>query len=151
MTNQEQVIRARLAILTMAAELKNVAKVCRIAGVSRSQFYAMKKLYEIHGKAGLAPRARRRPVMPNRTPPLLEEQILLNTRRNPTLSYIRLSGEMESDGIGVSPAMVRYVWQRHGLSTRSARLEWTKGFNGAASQKPSDDPYELRSVQQLSP
>jgi hypothetical protein len=151
MTNQEQVIRARLAILTMAAELNNVAKVCRIAGVSRSQFYAMKKSYEIHGKAGLAPRIRRKPEMPNRTPPLLEEQILVNTRRNPTLSYIRLSGEMESDGIGVSPAMVRYVWQRHGLSTRSARLEWTKGFNGAGSQTPSDDPYELRSAQQSAP
>jgi len=147
MTSHEQLIRARLAILIMATELRNVARVCRLAGVSRSQFYAMKKSYEIHGKEGLAPRVRRKPDMPNRTPPLLEEQILLNTRRNPTFSYIRLSGEMESDGIGVSPAMVRYVWQRHGLSTRSARLEWTRGFN-IPSQKSSDNPFELRSVQQ---
>jgi hypothetical protein len=147
MANQEQLIRARLAILTMAAELRNVSRVCRLAGVSRSQFYAMKKSYEIHGKSGLAPRVRRKPDMPNRTPVFLEEQILLNTRRNPTLSYIRLSGEMESDGIGVSPTMVRYVWQRHGLSTRSARLEWTRGFN-TVSQKPSDNPYELGPVQQ---
>ena len=120
MTNQEQLIRARLAILIMASELKNIAKVCRLAGVSRSQFYAMKKSYELHGKEGLAPRVRRRPVMPNRTPTFLEEQILLNTRRNPTFSYIRLSGEMESYGIGVSPAMVRYVWQRHGLVSRQS-------------------------------
>jgi hypothetical protein len=129
----------------MAAELKNVARVCRLSGVSRSQFYVMKRLYEIHGKAGLAPRVRRKPVMPNRTPPDLEEQILLSTRRNPTFSYIRLSGEMGSDGIGVSPAMVRYVWQRHGLSTRSARLKWTKGFNGGKADllRPLDDPREV--------
>jgi hypothetical protein len=145
MTNQEQLIRARMAILIMAAELKNVAKVCRLAGVSRSQFYAMKKAYERNGKEGLAPRLRRKPVMPNRTPPMLEEQILLNTRQNPTFSYIRLSGEMESDGIGVSPSMVRYVWQRHGLSTRSARLEWTKGFTGekTASPKHSDNSHNV--------
>ena len=147
MNNQEQLIRARLAILIMATELKNVARVCRLAGVSRSQFYAMKKSYEIHGKAGLAPRVRRKPLMPNRTPASLEERILLHTRKNPLVSYVRLAGEMKSDEGSVTPAMVRYVWQRHGLSKRSARVEWTRGSN-ASSQKTVDTRYESRSVEQ---
>jgi hypothetical protein len=130
MTSQEQLIRARIGILAMAAELKNVARACQLAGVSRSQFYAMKKAYETYGKDGLAPRVRRKPTMPNRTPAPIENQILLKTFANPTVSYSRLAGHMTLEGISISPTMVRYVWQRHGLSTRSARIRWVKRRNG---------------------
>ncbi len=126
MTILHQLIKSKVAILTMAAELQNVVKACRLAGISRSQFYTMKKAYETHGTEGLAPRVRRKPRMPNRTPVLLEDQILLKTRINPTVSYLRLAGDMKLEGIGVTPAMVRYVWERHGLSIRSARLQWVK-------------------------
>ena len=129
MTTRDQLIRARLGILAMAAELKNIAKACKIAGVSRSQFYAMKKAYELSGKEGLGPRPRRKPEMPNRTPTVLEELILLQTRKNPLVSYIRLAGEIKSEGGSVTPTMVRYVWQRHGLSTQSARRAWVKLLN----------------------
>ncbi|HNN44272.1 MAG TPA: helix-turn-helix domain-containing protein, partial [Nitrospira sp.] len=73
MTSGRELIRARLAILTLAAELKNVVKACRLAGVSRSHFYAMKKAYEAYGHEGLAPRIRRKPTMPNRTPAAVEK------------------------------------------------------------------------------
>jgi transposase len=126
MTTRDQLIRARLGILAMAAELKNIAKACKIVGVSRSQFYAMKKAYETSGKEGLAPRLRRKPQMPNKTPAPLEEQILIHTRRHPLISYIRLAGEIKSEGGSVTPTMVRYVWQRHGLSTQTARRAWVK-------------------------
>ena len=150
MTTRDQLIRARLGILTMAAEFKNIAKACKLAGVSRSQFYAMKKAFQAYGKDGLAPRVRRKPLMPNRTPASLEERILLHTRKNPLASYVRLAGEMKSDEGSVTPAMVRYVWQRHGLSKRSARVEWTRGSN-ASSQKTVDTRYEARSVEQSIP
>src|SRR5688572_7108635 len=133
MTTRDQLIRARVGILAMAAELKNIVKACKVAGVSRSQFYAMKKAYEIHGKEGLAPRVRRKPAMPNRTPAPLEEQILMQTHRHPLISYVRLAGTITSEGRKVTPTMVRYVWQRHGLSTRAARLEWAKLSNGSVS------------------
>lgn len=126
MITSEQLVRARLAMLTMAAELKNTARACKLAGVSRSQFYTMKKAYETHGREGLVPRPRRKPQMPNRTPAALEDQILLKTHANPTVSYIKLAEHMKLEGIGVTPAMVRYVWQRHGLTTRVARLLWLK-------------------------
>ena len=50
MTSREHLIRARLAILTMAVELENVARACKLAWMSRSQFYALKKAYEKFGK-----------------------------------------------------------------------------------------------------
>jgi len=133
MTTRDQLIRARVGILAMAAELKNIAKACKVAGVSRSQFYAMKKAYEIQGKEGLAPRVRRKPAMPNRTPAPLEEQILIHTHKHPLFSYVRLAGKIKSEGREVTSTMVRYVWRRHGLSTRSARLEWAKLLNSSVS------------------
>jgi hypothetical protein len=132
MTTRDQLIRARFGILAMAAELKNVAKACKVAGVSRSQFYSMKKAYKLHGKEGLAPRTRTKPKMPNRTPPVVEEQILLQTRKHPLISYVRLAGEMKAEGGSVTPTMVRYVWQRHGLSTQSARRAWAKIVDGGS-------------------
>lgn len=138
MTTREQLIRARLGILAMAAELRNTAKACKLAGVSRSQFYAMKKAYELYGKEGLAPRVRRKPEMPNRTPVQLEEQILLQTRKYPRISYVRLAGEMRSEGGNVTPTMVRYVWQRHGLSTQSARRAWAKLLKSQSKQQVSE-------------
>jgi hypothetical protein len=142
MTTRDQLIRARLGILAMAAELKNIAKACKIAGVSRSQFYAMKKAYELNGKEGLGPRARRKPAMPNRTPVVLEEQILLQTRKNPLISYVKLAVEMKSDGGSVTPTMVRYVWQRHGLSTQSARRAWVKLIDGQSKLPTKDVPSQ---------
>ncbi len=126
MTDREQLIKARLAILTMAAELNNVVRVCQLMGVSRSHFYAMKKAYETQGREGLAPRVRRKPLMPNRTPAWLEGHILSKTQENPTVSYVRLAGQLQGSGVAVTAAMVRYVWEREGLSTRHARLHWVK-------------------------
>src|SRR6476661_5358058 len=137
MTTRDQLIRARIGILAMAAELRNTAKACKLAGVSRSQFYAMKKAYELHGKEGLAPRVRRKPEMPNRTPARLEEHILLQTRKSPLISYVRLAVEIRAEGCNVTPTMVRYVWQRHGLSTQSARRAWAKLAKTHTSVKSS--------------
>jgi transposase len=146
MITSEQLIRARLAILTMAAELKNVARACKLAGVSRSQFYAMKRAYETYGKEGLAPRPRRKPQMPNRTSAVIESHILLITRINPYVSYIKLADLMRHDGAAVTPTMVRYVWQRHGLSTRSARRRWVKKQNGQSALSKSQEATPMSYV-----
>jgi hypothetical protein len=64
--------------------------------------------------------------MPNRTPAQLEAQILMETSRNPVVSYIRLAEEMNLEGISVTTSMIRYVWERRVLSTRLARIKWAK-------------------------
>ena len=110
MSTREQLIRARMGMLALADELKNVAKACKLAGVSWSHFYEIKKAYETFGKEGLAPQARRRPRMPNQTPPELEQQILQMTEPYPTYSYVRLANQLKLVGIGASPAAVRNVW-----------------------------------------
>lgn len=124
MSTREQLIKARMGMLALSDELKNIAKACKLAGVSRSHFYEIKKAYETFGKEGLAPQTRRRPRMPNQTPPELERQILQMTEQYPTYSYVRLANQLKLVGIGASPAAVRNVWQRQGLATRFSRLLW---------------------------
>src|SRR5262245_290983 len=67
-------------MLALAEELQNISLACRKAGISRSHYYEIKEAFERYGSEGLAPRARRRPRMPNQTPPELEARILEMTR-----------------------------------------------------------------------
>jgi hypothetical protein len=139
MTDRERLIKARLGILVLARELRNVAKTCKLIGLSRSQFYAMRKAFDKYGEAGLSPKIRRKPQMPNRTPGVIEEKIILKTQENPFGSYLRLAEQMKKDGIGVTPAMVRYVWRRHGLSTETARLQWVRRRKRAGRIRSKDE------------
>lgn len=46
------------------------------------------------------------------------------TEQYPTASSLRVADQLKLVGVGVSAAAVRAVWQRHGVSTRFARLRW---------------------------
>jgi transposase len=124
MSTREKLIKARLGMLALAEELSNVSLACKRAGISRSHFYEIKEAFEKYGAEGLAPQVTRRPRMPNQTPPELEAKILEMTERYPTMSYLRMSAQLKLVGVGVSPAAVRAVWQRHGLTLRYQRLLW---------------------------
>ncbi len=124
MSTREKLIKARLGMLALAEELQNISLACRRAGISRSHFYEIREAFEKYGAEGLAPQSRRRPRMPNETPPELERKILEMTERYPTYSYLRISQQLRLVGVGVSPSAVRYVWQRHGLTLRFQRLLW---------------------------
>lgn len=124
MSTRQQLIKARLGVLKLAAELKNVSLACKMSGVSRSQYYRIKKSYETQGSDGLAPRVHWRARRSPHTPPEIEKLILIMTQQYPTISYMRLATRLKLDGISVSPPMVRVVWQRHGLTTRASRISW---------------------------
>lgn len=93
-TREQLIITARLGMLALADALKNIARAYRLAGVSRSHVYEIKQAYETFGKEGLAPKVRRRPRMPNQTPPEWERQILAMTEQYPTYSYLRLADQL---------------------------------------------------------
>lgn len=124
MNTREQLIKARLGLLQLAEELDNVKLASKRAGISRSHFYEIKEAFEKFGRNGLAPQPKRRPSMPNQTPPEVEQQILDMSARYPTFSYVRISGQLKLAGFGISPSTVRAVWQRNGLLHRSDRLLW---------------------------
>jgi len=124
MSTKEKLIKARVGMLALAEELKNISLACKRAGISRSHFYEIKDAFERYGPEGLAPATRRKPCMPNQTPPEVERRILEMTEQFPTYSYLRISMQLKLVGVGVSPAAVRGVWLRHGLTLKIQRLLW---------------------------
>ena len=132
MSTREKLIKARLGLLALAEELQNVRLACQRAGISRTHYYEIKEAYERYGAEGLAPQTKRRPRMPNQTPPELETKILEMTARFPVYSYVRISGQLRLIGVGASPAAVRGVWERKGLLTRFQRLLWLEQQVAAA-------------------
>jgi transposase len=132
MSTREQLIRARMGMLALAEQLQNISLACKRAGISRSHFYEIKAAFEKYGSEGLAPRQRRRPRMPNETPPELVEKILDMTAQYPTYSYLRISQQLRLIGVGVSPSAVRAVWLRQGLALKFQRLLWLEQKTAAA-------------------
>lgn len=134
MSNQDRLIDLKISILQLAHEMGNVSKACRKAKIARSSFYEIKKAYEQFGRDGLVPRERRKPRMPNVATPEQEAKILEMTRKNPSLSYVRISQELHLAGDAIGPAMVRGVWERKGLLKRIARYLWldTEAAEGRA-------------------
>jgi hypothetical protein len=124
MSTREKLIKARLGMLALAEELQNISLACKRAGISRSHFYEIKDAFERYGAEGLAPQGRRRPRMPNETPTEVVTRILDRTEQYPTRSYLFISQQLKLVGVGVSPAAVRAVWARHGLTLRHQRLLW---------------------------
>jgi len=111
-------------MLSFADELQNISRACKVAGISRSHFYEVKGAFEQYGREGLAPRARRRPRMPNQTPPELEAQILAMTREYPIYSYVKIADQLKLIGVPASASAVRGVWLRMGLLKKYDRLLW---------------------------
>ncbi len=72
MSARDKLIKARVGMLALAEELQNITLACRRVGISRSHYYEIKQAFEQFGTDGPAPRPRRKPRMPNQTPPELE-------------------------------------------------------------------------------
>lgn len=124
MNTQNRLIDAKISILQLAHELGNISKACKRAGIARSSFYEIKKAYESFGRAGLEPRPRRRPKMPNAYSEALVKQILDKTRQMPGSSYNQVALALQLEGVAVSGSGVRHVWERHRLARRLARYLW---------------------------
>ena len=64
-STKEKLIKARVGMLALAEELKNISLACKRAGISRSHFYEIKEAFEKCGPEGLAPATRRRRRRPS--------------------------------------------------------------------------------------
>lgn len=139
--NKSELIKARSGLLALVEKFQNVSLACKLAGVSRSYYYKLKKSLDTHGPEGLAPRKRARPRMPNQTSPELEEKILEMTEKCPSYGYGKVSAQLCVGGVKVTPSAVRYVWQRHGLTRHQHRQRWLKQkLTAAATKDPSAFP-----------
>ena len=123
MITVEKLINRKLSLLELAEYLSNVSEACRIQGVSRQNFYDIKKAYEEGGIEGLREKSRRKPNLKNRVGPEVEQRVLSLALEYPTYGQMRVSNELRREGILVSPGGVRSIWLRHELQTMERRLK----------------------------
>src|SRR5262252_3018745 len=123
MTTQQKVIKTKVGLLELARQLGNVSRACQVMGYSRDSFYRFKDQFEVGGEAALADVSRRRPLLKNRVTPQIEEAVVRLALEQPAWGQLRVSTELLKEGLVVSQAGVRGVWQRHDLTTFKHRLK----------------------------
>jgi len=122
MTTQDKLIKGKLNLLELGTYLGNVSEACRTLGYSRDTFYRLKKRYEENGLEGLREISRRKPNPRNRVSEEIEAAVIQVACDYPAYGQVRAAAKLLEQGLSISPADVRGVWQRNELETMKKRL-----------------------------
>ena len=119
---QHTVIKHKISLLNLAAELGNVSRACKVMGFSRDTFYRYQAAVEAGGVEALIDANRRKPNIKNRVEEATEAAITAFALEQPAFGQVRVSNELRKRGIFVSPSGVRSVWLRQNLESFKKRL-----------------------------
>jgi transposase InsO family protein len=118
----QSVIKHKVGLLNLAAELGNVSRACKVMGFSRDTFYRYQSAVESGGVEALIDSNRRKPNLRNRVDDVVEDAVKAFAIEQPAFGQVRVSNELRRRGVFVSPSGVRSVWLRHNLESFKKRL-----------------------------
>lgn len=119
----DKIIKHKVGLLNLAAELGNVSKACKVMGLSRDTFYRYKSAVEDGGVESLFDQSRRKPNLKNRVDEPTERAVIAYATEFPAHGQHRTSNELRKQGIFVSGSGVRSIWVRHQLGNFKERLK----------------------------
>ncbi len=119
---QQNVIKHKVGLLNLAAELGNVSRACKVMGFSRDTFYRYQAAVAEGGVDALIDANRRKPNPKNRVEEATEAAVAAFALEQPAFGQVRVSNELRKIGIFVSPSGVRSVWLRQNLESFKKRL-----------------------------
>jgi transposase InsO family protein len=119
---QQNVIKHKVGLLNLAAELGNVSRACKVMGFSRDIFYRYQSAMESEGIDALIDANRRKPNPKNRVEEATEAAVAAFAIEQPAFGQLRVSNELRKRGIFISPSGVRSVWLRRDLESFKKRL-----------------------------
>lgn len=124
MTLEENVHGLRLHVIQRAAEVGNVSRACREAGISRTLFHRWRQRLEHYGQDGVHPRRHRaRPGRPVQLAPEAERLLLSVAVSAATWGASRIAAYLQHRWqLRVAPSTVQRAVRRAGLATRRQRL-----------------------------
>jgi hypothetical protein len=121
-TPTDIVYQRRLAAVTHAIEIGNVAEGARRAGVSRKSLHGWKTLFEAYGSEALRPRQQRRPAPSNATPEHVIGRLSQLAVTDPGGGARSYAAALSGEGYRISKSCVQTHLNRLGLGRRSQRF-----------------------------
>ena len=118
----QNIIKHKVGLLNLAAELGNVSRACKVMGFSRDTFYRYQSAVESGGVEALIDSNRKKPNLSNRVDSLTEDAVKTFAIEQPAFGQVRVSNELRKRGVFVSPSGVRSVWLRNDLESFKKRL-----------------------------
>ena len=118
----QNVIKHKVGLLNLAAELGNVSRACKVMGFSRDTFYRYQSAMANGGVDALIDANRKKPNLRNRVEAATETAVAAFALEQPAFGQVRVSNELRKRGIFVSPSGVRSVWLRRDLESFKKRL-----------------------------
>jgi len=116
----------KLTLLQLAQKLGSVSAACRHMNYSRSQFYEIKRRFQLEGFQGLIDRPPIPKSHPHKKADRVVKRILELTRQYPARGHIYIAAQARLEGIQISAGTVHYIWKKRGLNRRFQRWLWVE-------------------------
>ena len=137
-TPSEIIYHRRVRLLSLAAELDNVAEACRQMGISRTRYYEWRRIVDEYGLEALMPKARRSPQLPNATPTHVVEELLTLAVVTPTIGCRQYADRLGERGYSVGKTTVQRLLVTHGLGRRAQRVARAAAITAATTGLSTD-------------
>ena len=120
----EKNAKNKLTLLQLAEKLGSVSQACRHMNYSRSQFYEIKRRFQLEGFQGLIDRPPIPKSHPRKKSNGLVDKVLEITRQYPAWGKDKIAAQARLEGYSICPATVRNIWKKRKLNKRHQRWLW---------------------------